>query len=148
MFLLSQEIHIQLFILFYIVLAMPMNYMLASDYDNMHLSQIISQIWRQKHRIKSTWLRCGGLQVLIQLGPQQEILQKTSTDHLADQKMYSEKSTIVICLDSSLKQINNIRVIFRLIQVFETTALFYLPIYSIFLWLLLPDLIGSLMRLL
>ena len=31
------------------------------------------------------------------------------------------------------------------ISVFETTGLFNLPIYSIFLWLLLPDLIGSLM---
>ena len=37
---------------------------------------------------------------------------------------------------------------FLLISVFETTALFNLSINSIFLWLLLPDLIGSLMRLL
>ena len=51
--------------------------------------------------------------------------------------MYSENSKIVICLDLT----------FRLISVFET-ALLNLPIYSIFLWLLLPDLIESLMRLL
>ena len=62
--------------------------------------------------------------------------------------MYSEKSKIVICLDSFSKQMYNIWVIFRLISVFEMTALLYLRIYSIFLWLLLPDLIGSLMRLL
>ena len=59
--------------------------------------------------------------------------------------MYSENSKIVICLDSLSKQIYNIWVIFRLISVFETTVLLNLPIYSIFLWLLLPDLIGSLM---
>ena len=62
--------------------------------------------------------------------------------------MYSENSKIVICLDSFSKPIYNIWVIFRLISVFETIALLNLPIYSIFLWLLLPDLIGSLMRLL
>ena len=39
-------------------------------------------------------------------------------------------------------------VIFRLISVFETTVLLILQIDSIFLWLLLPGLIGSLMRLL
>ena len=62
--------------------------------------------------------------------------------------MYSEKSKIGICLDSFSKQIYNICAIFRLISVFVATALLNLPIYSIFLWLLLPDLIGSLMRLL
>ena len=60
----------------------------------------------------------------------------------------SENSKLVICLDSFSKQIYNILVIFRLISVFEMTALLNLPIYSIFLWLLLPDLIGTLMRLL
>ena len=60
--------------------------------------------------------------------------------------MYSENSKIVICLDSFFKQIYNILVMFRLLSVFETTVLFNLPIYSIFLWLLLPALIGSLMR--
>ena len=58
--------------------------------------------------------------------------------------MYSENSKIVLCLDSFSKQINNIGVIFRLISVFERTALLSLPIYSIFIWLLLPDLIGLL----
>ena len=62
--------------------------------------------------------------------------------------MYSENSNIVMCLDSFSKQIYNIWVIFRLVSVFETTALLNLPIYRIFLWLLLPDLIGSLMMLL
>ena len=62
--------------------------------------------------------------------------------------MYSENSKVVICLDSFTKQIYNIWVTFRLISVFETIALLNLPIYSIFLWLLLQDLIGSLMRLL
>ena len=62
--------------------------------------------------------------------------------------MFSEYLKKVICLDSYSKQINNIWVIFRLISVFDTTALLNLPTYSIFLWLLLPDLIGSLMRLL
>ena len=62
--------------------------------------------------------------------------------------MYSENSKKVICLDSSSKQIYNMWVMFRLISVFETTASLNLPIYSIFLWLLLPDFIGSLMRLL
>ena len=60
--------------------------------------------------------------------------------------MYSENSKIDICLDSLYKQIYNVWVIYRVI-VFETTALLNLPLYSIFLWLLLPDLIGSLMRL-
>ena len=46
--------------------------------------------------------------------------------------MYSEKSKIVLCLDSFSKQINNIWVIFRLISVFETTALLNLPFYSVF----------------
>ena len=50
--------------------------------------------------------------------------------------MYFEFSKIVIVLDSFSKHIYNIWVVFRL------------PIYIIFLWLLLPDLIGSLMRLL
>ena len=62
--------------------------------------------------------------------------------------MYSENSKIVICLESFSKQIYNILVIFRLMSVFETTALLNLPIYSIFFWLILPDLIVSLMRLL
>ena len=61
---------------------------------------------------------------------------------------YSENSKKVICLDSFTKRIYNIWVIFRFISVFETTALLNLPIYSVFLWLLLLDLIGSLMRLL
>ena len=52
--------------------------------------------------------------------------------------MYSEKSKIVICLDSFSKQIYNILVDFRLISVFETTTLLNLPIYSISLRLLLP----------
>ena len=47
--------------------------------------------------------------------------------------MYSENSNIVICLDSFSKQIHNIWGNFRLISVFETTALLNLPIYSIFL---------------
>ena len=55
--------------------------------------------------------------------------------------MYSENSKIVIGSDSFSKQIYNIRVIFRPLSVFETTALLNLLIYSIFLWLLLPDLI-------
>ena len=54
----------------------------------------------------------------------------------------------VTCLDSFSNQIFNMRVIFRLISVFGMTALLNLPIYSIFLRILLPDLIGSLMRLL
>ena len=62
--------------------------------------------------------------------------------------MYSEKSKKVICLDSFSKQIYNDWVIFRLMSVFEMTVLLNLPICSIFLWLLLPDLIVSLMRLL
>ena len=45
------------------------------------------------------------------------------------------------------KQFYNIWVIFRLISVFETTALLNLPVYSIFVWFPLPDLIGPLMRL-
>ena len=52
--------------------------------------------------------------------------------------MYSEKSKIVICLDSFPKQIYNILVDFRLISVFETTTLLNLPIYSISPRLLLP----------
>ena len=56
--------------------------------------------------------------------------------------MYSEYAKIIIRLDSFSKQMN-----FRLISVFKTTALVYLPIYNTFLWLLFPDLIGSLMRL-
>ena len=68
--------------------------------------------------------------------------------YLNDQRMFSRNSKIVICLDSYSKQIYNSLVIFRLITVFETTALFNLPICSIFLWLLLPDIIGLLMRLL
>ena len=62
--------------------------------------------------------------------------------------MYFENSKIVICLDSFSQQIYNILEFFRLISVFETTALLNSPIYSIFTWLILPDLIGSLMRLL
>ena len=61
--------------------------------------------------------------------------------------MYSENSKIIIRLDSFSKQILNIWIIFRLISVFETNALLNLSISSIFLWLLLPDLIESLMRL-
>ena len=57
--------------------------------------------------------------------------------------MFSENSKKVICLDAFSKQIYIIWIIFRLISVFETTALLNLPKYSIFLWLLLPDLIGS-----
>ena len=62
--------------------------------------------------------------------------------------MYSKNSKIVICLDSFSKQIYDNWVIFRLMSVFETTALFNLPNYNSFPWLLLSDLIGSLMRLL
>ena len=62
--------------------------------------------------------------------------------------MYSENSKIAKCLDSFSKLFYNIWVIIRLISVFETTALLNLPINSNFLWLLLPDLIRSLMRLL
>ena len=62
--------------------------------------------------------------------------------------MYSENSKIVVCLDSFSTQIYNIWVFFGLISVFATTALLNLPSYSIFLWLLLPNLIGLLMRLL
>ena len=62
--------------------------------------------------------------------------------------MYSENSKIVIYFDSFSKLIYNIWIIFQLIPVFETTTLLNLPIYSVFLWLLLLDLIGSLMRLL
>ena len=61
--------------------------------------------------------------------------------------MYSVNSKIIIRLDSFSKQILNIWIIFRLISVFETNALLNLSISSIFLWLLLPDLIESLMRL-
>ena len=60
--------------------------------------------------------------------------------------MYSENSKKVILLDSFSKK--KIWVIFRLTSVFETTALLNFPIYFIFLWLLLLDLIGSLNRLL
>ena len=62
--------------------------------------------------------------------------------------MFFEISKIFVGLDSFSKQIHNIRFIFRLVSVFETTALFNLPSNSIFLWLHLPELIGSLMRLL
>ena len=62
--------------------------------------------------------------------------------------MFSENSKIFVCLDSFSKQIYNIWALFGLISVFATTALLNLPSYSVFLWLLLPDLIGSLMRLL
>ena len=55
---------------------------------------------------------------------------------------------IVIFSDSFSRHIYNVWVIFRPLSVFETTALLNLSIYSIFLWLLLPGLIGSLMRLL
>ena len=55
---------------------------------------------------------------------------------LLGQRMYSKNSKIVKCLDSFSKQIYDIWVIFRLISVFETTALLNLPINSIFLWLL------------
>ena len=61
---------------------------------------------------------------------------------LIDQRMYSENSKIVVCLDSFSKQSYNIWVFFGLISVFETTTLLNLP------RLLLPDLIGSPMRLL
>ena len=60
--------------------------------------------------------------------------------------MYSQNSNIVISVFRFIsKHIYSIWVIFRLISVFETTALLNLLIYSIFLWLLLPELIGSLM---
>ena len=62
--------------------------------------------------------------------------------------MYSDNSKIVICLDSFSKQIYYIWIISRLTSVFETTVLLKFPICIIFLWLLLPDLIGSMMRLL
>ena len=62
--------------------------------------------------------------------------------------MYSENSKKVIRLDSFSIQIKKKWVIFRLISVFETTALLNLPIHNIFLWLPLPTLITSLMRLL
>ena len=62
--------------------------------------------------------------------------------------MYSEKSKKLICLDSFSRQINIIWVIFRLISVFETTALLNLPNFCTFLRLLLPYLIGSLIALL
>ena len=55
--------------------------------------------------------------------------------------MYSKT---VISLDSFSKQNCNIWFLVRLISALETTALLNLPIYSTFLWLLLPDLIGSL----
>ena len=51
-------------------------------------------------------------------------------------------------LDSFSKQISNSLVIFRHKSVFVTTALLNLPIHSIFLCPLLPDFIGSLVRLL
>ena len=53
--------------------------------------------------------------------------------------MHSENSKKVICLDSFSKQIYNIWVLVLLTSAFETTALLNSPIYSIFLWLLLPD---------
>ena len=59
--------------------------------------------------------------------------------------MYSENSKIAISLESFSKQIYNSWVIIQLMSVFETTAMLNLPLYSIFLWLLLSDLIGSLM---
>ena len=62
--------------------------------------------------------------------------------------MYSENSKIFICLDSFFNKIYDNLAFFLLISVFETTALLNLPIYSIFFWLLLSDLIGSLMMLL
>ena len=55
--------------------------------------------------------------------------------------MYSENSKIVICLDSFLNKF-----IICLIPVFETTALLKFSNLQHLLWLLLPDLIGSLMR--
>ena len=64
---------------------------------------------------------------------------------LYDQRMYSENSKIVVFFIHYLNKFI-IWVIFRLTSVFETTALLNLPIYSIFLWHLLPCLIGSLMR--
>ena len=45
--------------------------------------------------------------------------------------MYFENSKIVICLDSFSKQIYNIWAIFRLISVFETTALLYLQYFPL-----------------
>ena len=64
------------------------------------------------------------------------ILSKTESAVLLLVLWDSENSKIVICLDSFFKQNYNIWVVFRLISVFKTTAL-----------LNLPDLIGSLMRL-
>ena len=61
--------------------------------------------------------------------------------------MFPENSKIVICLDAFSRQIYIIWIIFRLISVFETTALLNLPKNSIFLWFLLPNLIGPLIRL-
>ena len=68
--------------------------------------------------------------------------------YIVDTSYFKSAKKINIFLESFSKHIYNIWVIFRLISVFETTALLNLPINSIFLWLLLPDLIGSLMRLL
>ena len=62
--------------------------------------------------------------------------------------MYSENLKRVVCSHSFSKLIYNVLVSFRLKSVFETTALSNLHIYCILLLLLLPDLIGSLMKLL
>ena len=59
--------------------------------------------------------------------------------------MYFENSKLIIRLDSFSKLFLNIWVIFGFISVFETTVL-DLPNYSIFLRLLSPALIVSLMR--
>ena len=64
--------------------------------------------------------------------------------------MYSENlkiGKIVIRLDSFSEQIYNKWVFFVLTSVFETTVVLNFPIYSIYLWLLLQDLVGSLVRL-
>ena len=56
--------------------------------------------------------------------------------------MFPENLKIVMCLDPFSKQsYYNIWVFFRLISVVEPTALLKLPIYSIFILLILPGLI-------
>ena len=62
--------------------------------------------------------------------------------------MYSDNSKIVTCLDSFSKQIHNIWVFFRLLSVFETTALLSFANLQYFPLAFLPDLIGPLIRLL
>ena len=55
--------------------------------------------------------------------------------------MYSDNSKIVIVrLESFINKFEIFGYFFRLIPVFETGALLNVPIYGIFIWLLLPDL--------